>query len=300
MIDMQARQALSQQRQSSELMQGIKEAIGKGIQSKVDNGESGDILKLVFKKEEDNSLLAAVSKIGSALSLIYTQMKKPIAIPKLLNIQGKVEVSKQPPVKVSNIDDLGKYFQSLEQKLTVWAQAASTAQPPRIDFPKFDFPKNDPVDMGGVISAISSLEKALQGREKSSDTSILRHMSESLDAFVSRPVLTPQPVTNVTINALNGIVKTTDNTVGKTVVSLPNYGQLEARRSLRIYNNSANTIYWGGSDVTTGNGIPIASGGDSGAIMAGYNLKVYAIASTTGNDIRVVEISKDISGNIQE
>lgn len=298
MIDYQARANLAQQRQTSALMQGVKEALSQGLQKP--DGEASDVLKLVFKKEEDNSLLTAVGKIGQALSLIYTQMRKPIAIPKVLNITGKVEVTKQPPVRVTNMDDLGKYFQSLEQKLTVWAQAASTAQPPRIDFPKFDFPKNDPVDMTGVISAVQSLENALQGREKSSDTALLRRMADSLDAFVNTPRLTPQPVTNVTLNPLNGFVKTTDNTVGTSPVTIPNYGQLLNRRAVQIYNNSSNTIYIGGSDVTTATGFPVPAGAYAPTLDAGYDLPIYAIAGSAGNDVRVIEISKDKTGNIQE
>lgn len=293
MIDYSARQQLSQQRQTQELINGMAQAMGKRVES--NSGPS-----LVIKHEEDKVLVSTVEKIGQLLSLLYTQIKKPIALPKILNVTGKVEVTKQPPVRVTNMDDLGKYFQSLEQKLTVWAQAASTAKPPEINFPKLDFPKNDPIDMSGVIDAVQSLEKALQGREKSSDTAILRRMADTLAEYTSRPTLTTPPVTNVTLNALNGAVKTTDNTVGTTVVTLPNYGQLFGRRAVQIYNNSANTIYIGGSDVTVSNGIPIPASAYSQAIDAGYDMVLYGIAASNGNDIRVLEVSKDKSSNIQE
>lgn len=295
MIDTDARNRLAQQQHTQALVNGMTDAIKQVVESKQTTSPS-----LVIKHEEDKTLVSTVEKIGQAVALVYTQIKRPIAIPKLLNITGKVEVTKQSPVEIKNFNDLGKYFSSLEQKLTVWAQAASTAQPAPINFPKFDFPKSDPIDTSGIVSAVESLEKALQGREKSSDTAILRRMADTLSEYTSRPVMTTPPVTNVTLNALNGVVKTTDNTVGTTLTPLPQYGQLPDRRALMIYNNSSNTIYWGGSDVTVSNGIPISAGSFASPLDAGYNLKVYAVAASNGNDVRCVEISKDISSSIQE
>jgi hypothetical protein len=296
MIDIDARNRLAQQQHTQALVNGMTEAIKQVVTSnKPTTGPS-----LVIKHEEDKTLVSTVEKIGQALALVYTQIKKPIALPKILNITGKVEVMKQSPVEIKNFNDLGKYFQSLEQKLTVWAQAASTAKPPEINFPKFDFPKNDPIDISGITDAIQSLEKALQGHEKSSDTAILRRMADTLSEYTSRPSMTTPPVTNVTLNALQGVVKTTDNTVGQTLTPLPQYGQLPDRRALMIYNNSTNTIYWGGSDVTVANGIPITAGSFASPLDAGYNLKIYAIAASNGNDVRCVEISKDVTSSIQE
>lgn len=261
-----------------------------------------DFSDLDFKFQEiaDPKTLTLLDKIGQALVKIYTSIPKQVVLPKIFQIQGKVEVTKQSPIVIANMADLGKYFQSLEQKLTIWAQASSTAQPPTIEFPKFDFPKSEPVDLSGVTSAIQDLQKSLQKVESSTDTAILRKIQDILSEFTSRPTLTTPPVTNVTINALNGVVKTSDNSVGTTLTPLPQYGQLPDRRALMIYNNSANTIYWGGSDVTVTNGIPITAGSFASPVDAGYNLKVYAIAASSGNDVRTVEISKDISSSIQE
>lgn len=296
MIDTDARNRYAQQQQTQALVNGMTQAIKQVVESNKPSSSPS----LVIKHEEDKTLVSTVEKIGQALALVYTQIKKPIALPKMLNITGKVEVTKQSDVKIANLSDLGKYFQSLEQKLTIWAQAASTAAPPHIEIPKFDFPKYDPVDMSGVITAVQSLEKALQGQEKSSDTAILRRLADTLSEYTSRPTMTTPPVTNVFLNPNNGVVKTSDNTVGIALVSLPQYGQLLDRRSMLIYNNSSNTIYIGGSDVTTSNGLPIPAGSYSPPIDAGYNLKVYAVASQNSNDVRVIEVSKDLSGTIQE
>ena len=262
-----------------------------------------DFSELDFKFQEiaDPKTVTLLSKIGQALAKIYSAIPKTVVLPKIFPISGKVEVVKTPPVVITNLNEIGPYFQSLEQKLTVWAQAASTAKPPEITFPKFDFPKNETtVDMSGVISAVQSLEKALQGREKSSDTAILRRMSDTLSEYASRPTMTTPPVTNINLNALEGVTKTTSATVGTGLTTLPTYGQLPARRTLIIYNNSANTIYLGGSDVTINNGLPLPTSSYSPPIDAGYNMIVYGIAATSGNNVRIMEVSKDVSSNIQE
>lgn len=296
MIDTNARAMLAQQQQTKTLIEGMTQTIKQVVESnKSSSGPS-----LVIKHEEDKTLVSTIEKIGQAIALIYSQVKKPITLPKVLTVQGKVEVIKQSPITITNLNELGKYFQSLEQKLTIWAQAASTAQPTPVNFPKIDFPKNEPVDMSGVITAVQSLEKALQGREKSSDTAILRKIQEGIDSLASRPVMTPQPVTNVTLNASQGYVKTTAATVGTTVTQLPSYGQLFNRRSLQIFNNSNNTIYVGGSDVSTSNGIPVLGNSYSNVFDSGYDMIIYGVASQGGNNVRCIETSKDQSANVQE
>ena len=272
MIDTQLRSQLAQQRQQNEFMKGMKDAIVTGLKTKADNGEASDILKLVFKKEEDQQLSSTLQKIGQALVKIYASIPKQTVLPKLFQVQGKVEVTKQPPVVVANLSDLGKYFQSLEQRLTVWAQAASTARPPEITIPKFDIPKNDPIDLSEITTAIRDLEKALQGQEKSSDTAILRRMADTLSEFTSRPTMTTPAATHISLNPLQGIIKTTDNTIGTTLTKLPSYGQLFNRRSIQLYNNSANTVYIGGSDVTVNNGIPVPASSFSTILDIGYNI----------------------------
>jgi hypothetical protein len=304
MIDYNARNNLAQQRQTQGMIAGLKDALVTGLKAKQATGEGEDVLRLVFKKEEDQAQTNAIEKIGKALALIYNQIKKPIVLPKTLNVTGKVEVSKQPPIAIANFKELEKelekYFQSLEQRLVVFAQAAAMAPTPKIDFPEFNFPTPAPINVQGIIDAIQDLEKGLGSREKSSDTSLLRKLVDIQKGMAERPVMTPQPTTHININALNGFVQTSDNTVGMTAVTLPQYGQLFNRRSLMIYNNSANTIYIGGSTVTTSNGLPVPSGAYAPSIDAGYDLPIFGVASTNGNDIRCIEISSDKTQNIQE
>ena len=114
------------------------------------------------------------------------------------------------------------------------------------------------------------------------------------------PTMVSTPVTNININALQGFIETTFATVGTSVVRLPDYGQLFNRRALLIYNNSANTIYIGGSEVTVSNGLPIPAYSYSPPIDAGYNLHVYGVAAQGGNNVRVLEVSKDQTANVQQ
>ena len=253
-----------------------------------------DFSDLDFKFQEiaDPKTLTLLDKIGQALVKIYTAIPKQVVLPKIFQIQGKVEVTKQSPVTIANMADLGKYFQSLEHKLTIWAQASSTAQPPTIEFPKFEIPKNETtIDLSEVTGAIRDLQKSLQKTEQSSDTAILRRMADTLAEYTSRPTLTPAPVSHVSLNPLQGIIKTTDNTIGTTLTKLPSYGQLFNRRSIQLYNNSGNTVYIGGSDVTIGNGIPVPASSFSTILDIGYNMILYGIAASNGNDVRVLEVA---------
>lgn len=256
-------------------------------------------LNFKFQEIADPKSLNFLDKIGQALVKIYGNMPKTVILPKIFNVQGKVEVSR--PITISNLNELEKYFKSLETRLTIFAQAASTAQPPKIEFPKFDFPKQTAtaVDVTPITGAIKELQDALSSTPKdNTDTALLRSIKESIESLASRPVMTPTPVTNVSINPLQGLVKTTSTTVGQTLTSLPGYGQLFNRRSLQIYNNSANTIYYGGSDVTVSNGIPVTAGSFSNVIDAGYNMIVYGIGSQGGNNVRVIEVATVAIGGV--
>ena len=73
--------------------------------------------------------------------------------------------------------------------------------------------------------------------------------------------------------------------VGTTPVLLSedNYG----RAQVRVYNNGAATVYWGGPDVSTSNGIPIPAAGfqDIPQYWVG---QLWAVSAAGTNDVRVV------------
>lgn|SRR3990167_3160833 len=110
------------------------------------------------------------------------------------------------------------------------------------------------------------------------------------------PQKVPQPVTNININPLRGYIKTTAATVTSTLTQLPTYGVLNNRRSVIIYNNSSNTVFIGGSDVTTVNGIPVVATSFSPVFDAGTRMILYGIAESGNNNVRVCEASNDAIG----
>jgi hypothetical protein len=215
-------------------------------------------------------------------------------LPKIFQVKGTVAVTN--PITVNNLSGLERKLDDLSTQFRMLAQAISSIPQQKIEFPKLDFPKAQEIDFTPVVEAVQGLNKP----SKDESVPVLRDLKKVMQAIADRPQLTPQPVTNININALKGVVKTTSTTVGTTLTKLPAYGQLFARRAVVIYNNSANTIYVGGSDVTVANGIPVPAASYSNIFDAGYNMIVYGIAATANNDIRVMEVSSDTTGNIQE
>jgi hypothetical protein len=102
-------------------------------------------------------------------------------------------------------------------------------------------------------------------------------------------------VTNVNLNGMRGIVETTAVTVGTTATQLPT-ANLVNRRSLVIFNNSSYTIYIGGEDVTTADGLPVPTQSYSPSLDAGMNMDLYAISASAGCNVRVLEASSEKEG----
>jgi hypothetical protein len=101
----------------------------------------------------------------------------------------------------------------------------------------------------------------------------------------------PQPVTNMSVNAVNGFIKTTAATVTASLTPLPTYGVLSSRRSMIIYNNSTQTVYVGGSDVTTSNGLPVPKNTYSPPFDNGTKTILYGVVASGSADVRCCEIS---------
>jgi len=246
---------------------------------------------------------------------------------------SKVEVIKTPSLKISNLDDLSSHFLGVKEEISSLRETLLSLPTPQIEVPvaqpvapqdtssnnlamvrvfselltemkklgKKNVIKENGVDLSPLTQELSSLRDSLSApRDDVLSTHLLRQISEGISNLAGRPTMIPQPVTNVWLNPNQGFLKTTDNTVGATLTKLPSYGQLLDRRSVLIYNNSANTIYIGGSDVTVATGLPVPASSYAPPIDAGYNLPIYGIASQGGNDVRVIEISKDQSGTVQE
>ena len=151
------------------------------------------------------------------------------------------------------------------------------------------------IDTSPIVEAINKLKEKIE-KIKMPEMDFPR--SIEISNFPPQRVAVPQ--NNVWINPLQGFIETTSVTIGTSIVKLPDYGQLFNRRAVIIYNNSANTIFIGGSEVTTSNGLPVPKSSYSPVLDAGNTLVVYGVASQAGNNVRVLEISKDKSDTVQQ
>jgi hypothetical protein len=290
-VDLKSRQRLMEDRRMEMIVRGIGDTIKSSL-SKT-NGSSEEkkhIISLQLDEKNDPSMLEMVDKMGKGLILLYKAIKNiRIDFPPVQEVDGTVRIREMPQVKVRNLDDLEKYFKSLEYRIGQLAQAISMvkkAPPPKIEFPKFDVPDNSKA----VIKVLGELEKAISRLEKKE-----MDFPESIEVSNFPPQIVPTPVTHISINSLNGTVKSTAVMVTTDLTPLPPVA-LAYRRSLTIYNNSSVTIEIGGSAFTFGNGLPVPAGTYAPSFDAGPSTIVYGRTSSGTADVRVTEISDEDSG----
>lgn len=159
-------------------------------------------------------------------------------------------------------------------------------------------PSSSPVsvDVKGVIEAIKELKKTIEDAPKTEKTEFPQEIFVNPGSAWPVPKI-PQPVTHMSINSLKGIVHTTAATVTTALTPLPIYGVLENRRAVIIYNNSSTiTIYVGGSDVTSNNGLPVPPNSYSPIFDAGIHMVIYGVTASGTANVRIGEISDEASG----
>lgn len=298
MIDPISRAKYREQMGNKTLVNGLKDVITNNLKQ----GGNEEVLKLVVKHEDNQELLNKTTKLGDAIAMIYKAITRPLVFPKLYQIKGQVEVTR--PIKVDNLSEVKKYFDSLETKLNHLYLAIQAMPQPQIKLPKIEIPANVKNDNSDIIAMLEKLNESMGNMGGMSDERMVMSLSkinQAINELVAKPTMIPQPVTNVQINALQGFAKATAETVTTIPITLPSYGQLFNRRSVIIFNNSASTtVYLGGSDVTAATGIPVLAQNYSPAIDAGYNLLIYGITAGGSADVRVFEVSKDQTANVQQ
>lgn len=247
--------------------------------------------------------LKLLSEIEAKIpSEIQMKFPKEVSVTGSVEIEsGKVDVGSidsLPPLKISNLDEVGKSLAIIINNL----QAATLKA---IQSTKVEFPKQMQIGNEVKVDQFSDLLDGIE--ELKNGFNILINKEAATVGFPSSTIpveiqnwMIPQPVTNININGLQGFSKSTAVTVTTTPKTLPGYGQLFNRRSMIIYNNSSSTIFIGGSDVTTSNGLPVPANSYSPAIDAGYSLVVYGVVATGTADVRVLEVSKDQTDNVQQ
>lgn len=241
--------------------------------------------------------LRLVAELESKIpSEIKVQLKEDL---NGLQITGQVGVNSLPPVEVSNLVEISSIINRLANNIQVLqSDTVKAIQATKTEFPKF--PKGFNVENEVKVVDFSDLLEGIEELKKGFNILINKEVGNVTFPNKSIPVeiqnwRIPNPVTNVSINAMGGFAKSTKVTVTAALTPLP--GEvLNNRRGLTIFNNGAVTIELGGSELVFGNGMPIAAGNYSPAIDAGDKLIVYARTASGSCDVRVLEVSDIESG----
>lgn len=119
---------------------------------------------------------------------------------------------------------------------------------------------------------------------------------ESVKVSNFPPTKYPMPVTNININPLRGFLHSTAVTVTTSLTPLP--GEvLVNRRSIIVFNNDAsNTVYIGGSEMSSSDGLPVLAQTYSPVIDAGPRMIVYGMTASSTANVRVLEASNENIG----
>lgn len=299
-IDLEARKKLSENRRHSELLSAIlkpKEEIKSSSEEGITlHGEfkmDQKVLDYFDKKDQSDKLsVEFFNKLGRTLVAVYNAVKGiRINFPKSYFVHGRVnvdEVKSLPSIEIKNFRDLKEYFSLIENKIGQLATAISvvSSQPSKkekIQELKVDFSKVEDI-LEKIDDGINHLSK----KEVS--------LPRTIEVSNFPPTFVPTPVTNININPLRGFVHTTAATVTTNLTTLPTYGVLDNRRSIIVFNNSIQTIYIGGSDVTISNGLPVPKNTYSPPLDAGPRMILYGMVSAGSSDVRVMEISNDAIG----
>jgi len=96
-------------------------------------------------------------------------------------------------------------------------------------------------------------------------------------------------VENVTIASLRGTVLSSSINIGTSPTKIPS-SNLTERKTLTIRNNGSNTIFIGGSGVTTTDGYPLKPN-ESMDIDLDAGATLYGIVASGTEDLRVLEVS---------
>lgn len=231
--------------------------------------EHSDVVKQLQSVEK------AIKSIPQPKEVKIPSFPKIPAFPKFPKFPKIPEYPKQISVKESK--DIISSISNLERTILLLVK----------ELPTNKATKQVKLDLKPILDGLNSLEKVFKSVSKQEKLEFPTKIS--VDNFP--PQMIPQPVTNMSINALSGYIETTATTVSTTLTTLPSYGVLDNRRSIIIYNNSSQTVYIGGSDVTVVNGLPVPKNTYSPPLDAGVKTILYGVVSADTSDVRCLEIS---------
>lgn len=291
----------------------------RALQRVIGSGNLIDSLKDLTKNLDNfdlntdavNNIQVLVGDLSSKIKILSElQARIPEKIAVQLNkgelsglpVSGKVDIGtieSLPEVTISNISEFVSAVNKIASDISALQQATVNAiQATRVTIPDKVSVKN-PVeiqDWADLIDAMEELKNGFNLLLKKDFGGGTGGGPLQVEIIKDLPRLVPQPVTNINVNPLRGYVKSTAQTASTTPVKLPPTS-LYNRRSVGFYNNSSSiTVYMGGSDVTSVNGIPVAAGSYSPVVECGPNMLVYIVTASSTADCRVLELSSDDSG----
>lgn len=325
MIDQHARERIIQNQRNQTLIDGLAEKIDKIVQKPQDTSHLRFLLETNFLLRNIIDLVrnfkitlpkifniqgrVTVDRIENLPSLNinnFSELNKSFQeLGKvLINIQKvkpvvtqELQLKQLPSLSINNLSDLKEYFSTVELSINKLQSETVRA----IESSKVKMPSKMTLSEPLEIKEWSDLIEGIEELKKGFNLLINKEAATVSFPTTSIPVevqnwKVAQPVTHISLNSLNGAILSTQTSILTTPTPLPG-SNLANRRSLIVYNNSSQTIYIGGSNVTVANGLPIPRNTYSPPMDAGKNITVYGIAGTLGGaDCRVLEISDEDSG----
>lgn len=207
--------------------------------------------------------------------------------PATQNIQGSVKVTDAP-----KIPELAK-MEAVLREIKMAIGNIHIEVPKQQDIKIPEMPKSMSITEGKqIIKALTDVTKKLDELPDAFPSFDFPH---EINVGNFPPQHVPTPVTHISLNSLAGTTKSRAITVGTTPTPLPDE-VLAYRRSLVVYNNSNQTLYVGGSDVSTTNGMIVPATSYSPAFDSGPKMIVYGIVATGTANVRTLEASDENSG----
>jgi hypothetical protein len=204
-----------------------------------------------------------------------------------------------PKTRTAHVDlsPLQIGLENIDNALRSLSTSVARQKAPEIVMPKAkEFPKSISLNESeAILDALEDVTKGINGLRDVIEEGNSSEMPRSVTVENFPPQHIPTPVTNININPLRGVIYTTAVTVSASATPLP-ATSLENRRSVSVYNNSSQTLYVGGANVTTSNGVPVPASSYSNIFDAGEHMILYGVVASSTADIRVLEVSNEATG----
>ena len=226
-----------------------------------------------------NQLEIPLRNLEKVLGKIFD---KEIKFPPIQQIKGLVTIEQLP--KLTQLSDVIFLLENVNKQLT----DLKAVKPADIKIPSF--PKEIKMaQTNQLINLLESVRKELAEIKDKKPSEFPQAIS--VDNFPIQKY--PMPVTQINILPLNGAITTTATTVTTIATKLPATAA-ESRRTIIVYNNDATaTLFLGGVNLTTANGLPIPPESYSPPFDAGVRTTLYGIVSSGSINVRVLEIAME-------